>query len=398
MNREDNGFEDAFERFDESLKRLQKNIGDSSSGKDEIFNFSEEEYEFIINTYLDRNNIAFASIAAHQAIEKFPFSSDIVVRVIDVYIADNELKKAEALLNKYTNSFLINSDISLCFCRLNIHKNHFEEAKKYFNKALTLESFPEDLCDSVSLLAQDCMEMRNYEEALAYFKEALKLLIKWNTNNNKKEKQETLENFYINIAYCYDNIGKDTEAIRFYNKYLDLNPFNDDAWVLLGTIQSRIADIDNAKQSFEYALSINNNNHVALFNLGLLCLNFADVKGAISYFTDFCNIQKNNIAGTVALANSYLAANNINQAEQLFNRAINIDNNNVNAQLGLTYVNAIKAFNNGEKQKFMSYIKIIDKQDSRWLDTLIAIVPTDFLTDEEFASYLKNRNNNRNEK
>ena len=52
----------------------------------------------------------------------------------------------------------------------------------------------------------------------------------------------------------------------------------------------------------------------------------------------------------------------------------------------------------GEKQKFMSYIKIIDKQDSRWLDTLIAIVPTDFLTDEEFASYLKNRNNNRNEK
>ncbi len=281
----------AFERFDAAAK----------SGE-ELPEMSEEEYSFIVDKYVEKGDDAMAETAAAEGFEKYAYSSDLLVKYCDSLVIQKELDKAHSILDVYRDSFPPSSEIYLSYSRIYIGEKKMELARRYYEKAIGIEEFPEEICDSIHTLAQDCMESEEFREALFYLDRAKELSAIWDAKHSKKETPENLATFYFDYAYCSEKVGNGDTAIKYYNLYLDIDPFSDTAWYNLGTIYTRLADLHKAQEAFEYAVALNKENSSAIYNLAIVYINTERYKEAIEAFTEFLSLEKGNIGGIIGLA------------------------------------------------------------------------------------------------
>lgn len=71
-----------------------------------------------------------------------------------------------------------------------------------------------------------------------------------------------------NKAYSLSNLGQLEEALLWYDKALEVNTHNTDAWNNKGACQHKLGRFEEAVQSFHHALACNKQNAPALRNLG----------------------------------------------------------------------------------------------------------------------------------
>jgi eukaryotic-like serine/threonine-protein kinase len=71
-----------------------------------------------------------------------------------------------------------------------------------------------------------------------------------------------------NKAYSLSNLGQLEEAVLWYNKALEADPENADAWNNKGACQHKLGRFEEASQSFRRALAFDKQNASALRNLG----------------------------------------------------------------------------------------------------------------------------------
>ena len=83
----------------------------------------------------------------------------------------------------------------------------------------------------------------DYESALKYLKLALE--------SNPKE-----DTLLFEIAYFYEELKKHDECIKFYNKFLDENPYSFNGWYNLGIVYNEQKNFKKAVHAFEYATLI----------------------------------------------------------------------------------------------------------------------------------------------
>jgi tetratricopeptide (TPR) repeat protein len=321
-----------FKKFDAAYKK----------GTHSQIELSEDEYDFIIDSYIERENLSMATEVAAAAFAKYPYSSIIVVKYCDSLILNNKIEEAESLLDKYKNTFPDYSELFLLYARIYIKRKQWSEARAAFSQAIEIEPCPEDICDSVYAIAQDCIELKNYREAIFYLDRSNELTKKWDEKNNCQEDKEDLADSYNDYALCYERLGKLEKSAEYYKKYLDINPFDDMNWFNIGTIYARLNKAKESVDAFEYAVSLNRNNAPALFNLGIISLNLEEFKNAVEYFTDFCRIEKLNIRGTIGLADAYMGLGDYGQAEILFRKALMLDKNCKEAKEGIACLKKIK--------------------------------------------------------
>ena len=341
---EDERLRRAFERYDS----LQKSKGPASSiqgAEEEIAEenrFEEDEYEYIIDKYVDLYNIEMANKASEEGFLRYPYSSALLVRYCDAMVIRKEFDKALSTLDHYKGSFPPNADIYLSYSRVYIGMKDIREARRYFEMAIAVESFPEDVCDSVHTLAQDCMEIEQYEEAVYYLDRTAELTATWNAKHNETEKDENLTSFWFDYAFCCEKLGQEDKSIELYQKCLDIDPFNDIIWHNLGIIYEKKSRYKDAYDAFGYAIALNPQNIHALFNMGQLCIECKMPQEALKHFNDFNRIEKNNPDGICGQALSYFFLGDLNQAEILYRKALIFDPQHNGAKMGLAEVQAEK--------------------------------------------------------
>ena len=304
--------------------------------------FEEDEYEYIIDKYIDLYNIEMANRASEEGFLKYPYSSALLVRYCDSMVIRKEFDKALAVLDNYKDSFPPNADIYLSYSRVYVGKKDLTEARRYYEMAIAVESFPEDVCDSVHTLAQDCMEIEEYQEALYYLDRTAELTATWNAKHNEKEKDENLTSFWFDYAFCCEKIGQEDKSVELYQKCLDIDPFNDIIWHNLGIIYDKKNRLRDAYEAFGYAIALNPQNIHALFNMGQLCIDCKMPQEALKHFNDFNRIEKNNPDGICGQALAYFQLGDLNQAEILYRKALIFDPLHKVAQMGLAEVQAEK--------------------------------------------------------
>ncbi|MFW9770680.1 MAG: tetratricopeptide repeat protein [Candidatus Heimdallarchaeota archaeon] len=67
--------------------------------------------------------------------------------------------------------------------------------------------------------------------------------------------------------------NKNFKAIKYLNKFLDENPSNNDAWLLLGIAKRRVGNLSDAIVCFKRAIEF---NHSSLEAWGLLTITYLD--------------------------------------------------------------------------------------------------------------------------
>lgn len=324
----------AFSMFDRAAKK-----------GDELPLLSEEEYGFVVDEYVRNGNDTMAEVAAEEGFAAYPYSLDLLVKYCDSLVVQKELEEALDVLNDYRDSFPPSSEIYLSYSRIFIGKKKIKLARQYYEKAIDIEEFPEEICDSVHTLAQDCMENEEFKEAIFYLDRAKELSKMWSTKNSKAETPENLATMYFDYAYCSEKVGDIGNSIKYYNQYLDIDPFSDAAWYNIGTMYAKLADLKKAQEAFEYAVALNKENSSALYNLAIVYVNTDEYDKAISTFNDFLNIEKGNIEGIIGLADCYIAINNLKQAEILLRKALMLDPSCKEAAFGLKAIEKLKKDN-----------------------------------------------------
>ena len=106
------------------------------------------------------------------------------------------------------------------------------------------------------------------------YKKAIKLL-----ETIESKYKDSIE-FHLIRGICYSEVGKNSEAIEFYNRCLELNPDFDQAFIQRGISYFAEGENSLAIKDFKQAIDINPNNPEVYLNLGTVKYDSGDEYGA----------------------------------------------------------------------------------------------------------------------
>ena len=320
-----------FNNFDKNLREKLLTIGDVSSSEDcPFWELPETEYKFLINSYLNLNNLSFATIVSKQYLSHYPKSSDAVLEYCNTLIDNQLIDEAEQVINEKFDIVTPKSLASFIYCRIDIYRGALNEADEILSSAIKSNYDDFEIYKPITQIATDCYKRRYYAKAIEYFNLLSEL------NNT------ILINHYFLMALCYYKLRKYNDAISLLNKYLNVDTFNFEAWLTLGDIYSEKGDIENACNAYENAHLIDKQNLEALYKLGISNLTLDRASEAVKNFELLCEIKRNDIEGNLALASSYLALSDLKSAEFTFHKVLALQKDNQNALKGIEQIKKLR--------------------------------------------------------
>ena len=325
-------------------------------GELSLLNFSEEEFDYLIGYFIEEGDDSLVYELTKTAYTRHPYSSDLIVRYADVLIVNREVDKAIEILNNQIGLDSSNSDIYFLLGRAFLRLNQHSEAKENVFKAISLNG--EEAVDMLTTAAQDYIDLTEYEIAMGFLKEAEKL------DENNPE-------LYNDLAFCLERTDKFDESLKYYEKYLDADPFNESVWFNVGTIHARLEQFDKSIEAFDYALALDPDNSSVLFNKAIVFVNLERYEKAIVTFNEFLTHEPDNFFAIIGIADAYLANDQIEESTRFFQKAVEIDMENVEANSGLAYISMLKQ----DDFSALVYLRRIfgsEKVDYQFLDTQIS--------------------------
>ncbi|GET46316.1 tetratricopeptide repeat protein [Capnocytophaga felis] len=203
-----------------------------------ILFFDVDEFEEIIEYYLELGKMSKAKHALQIGLNQHPSAISLKLLQVEVMIFEDELQQASLILNELELLEPSNSEVYVQKANLYSKLNQHEKAIDLLKFALPLA---DDLVDVYSLIAMEYLFIENYQEAKKYFKKCL---------------SEDIEDYMSlqQLLFCYDILEENDEAIAFLNSYLDKNPYCEVAWHYLGKQHLAKEELKEALRCFDFAI------------------------------------------------------------------------------------------------------------------------------------------------
>lgn len=298
-----------------------------NSGSLTSLRFTEEEFDLLINHFLNEAEDQILYDLSRMAYEQHPYSADIGMKYADVLIVNRETERAKEILSVLIDKVPHNGDIYFLFARAFIREGNSDLTAISLKKAADLS--PEDASDMYHTAAQDCIDMNDFQSALNYLKSTIEI------------DGETPE-LWNDIAFCYERLGDFSKSLRYYERYLDEDPFNDNVWFNVGTIHARDLRFEKAIEAFDYAIALNPANSSVLYNKAIVYVNTDNFQKGIDTFTEFLSHEPGNLFALIGIADAFLAMDNLVDADKFFREALVVDKDNNEANTGLAFISMLR--------------------------------------------------------
>lgn len=128
----------------------------------------------------------------------------------------------------------------------------------------------------------------------------------------------------IHLVIQLFNQGKFDDVVHQVNKFLKANKKEVFLWNILGASYERLGKIQEAKQAYEAAITLNPNIPEVLFNLGAIKLNLNDPVGAINLFEEAIKIKPDMAEAYFNRGLAYNQMGNLEGSIASYKRAIEI--------------------------------------------------------------------------
>ena len=260
---------DLVKKYEESVKEHQQ-----------VF-LEEDNYEQIIQFYLDNRENNKALRVIESALEQFSFSSFFYTKKAEILANQKHfaealvaLDEAEKLDPNDINIFLIRSDVALW-------EGRHEEAKSYMDYALTLTSEPEDRCELYLELADIYEDQEKYEEVVVALEEALRL---------NPMSEEGLNRYW----FCTELTGKYEESVKFHEELIELSPYSHFAWFNLGHALAGLGLYEKSLEAFGYVTAIDDTFDAAYVCSGDVLYNMERYEESVNFYLDAIKLSKPN--------------------------------------------------------------------------------------------------------
>lgn len=203
-----------------------------------VYFFDSNEFEEIVQYYLESGKIALAKKATKLGLEQHPSSTSLKLYKVEIYVFENELDIAESLLDSL---FLIepsNEEIYIQKANILSRRDQHQEAIFLLEKALDLT---DDEADVLSLLGMEYLFLDDFENAKYFFMKCV------------EEDKEDFSALY-NIIYCFEYLEQHQEAINYLNQFLNSNPYCEVAWHQIGKQYFTLKEYKKALAAYDFAI------------------------------------------------------------------------------------------------------------------------------------------------
>ncbi|EAS19066.1 tetratricopeptide repeat protein [Nonlabens mediterrranea] len=204
----------------------------------EVGFFDSEEFEQIVEYYLEAGKMIMARKAVQLGLSQHPSSVEIRLLQAEILVFDNEFEQAHELLNTLYELQPHNSEIYIQKANIYSKTDDHEKAIDLLNQALDLT---EDQSDVYNLIGMEYLFIENYKLAKTNFIKCLEL-------------DESDYSALYNIIYCFDFLKENKEAIEFLNNFLNNNPYSEVAWHQVGKQYFDLKMYQKALAAFDFAI------------------------------------------------------------------------------------------------------------------------------------------------
>jgi len=292
---------------------------------DDNYFFDVEEFEDLIDYYLNQSEIKKAKQVIDFSLIQHPTSCSLKLKQAQFYTETHQPNKALEILNIAENLEPFNSEISLT--KANIYsqiRQHNKAIENYFKAVKLID----DSNEKANIYLNIAFEYEN----LSQFDKALNIL-KGLLNDNPEN-----ETVLYEIAFCY-NLKNDTEnGISFFTKFIDDYPFSYIAWFNLGIAYNKAELYEKAEEAYDYAIAIKDDFSAAYFNKANSLALQEKYKEAIAIFKETFNYEDPDATTYYYIGECYEKLEDNINAEKNYLKAIKLDAFCADAFAGLAVV------------------------------------------------------------
>ena len=284
-----------------------------------MYFFDVHEFEEIINYYIDINNFGKAVAAAEYGFRLHPSSTAIQLKIAHLLIDRGKAIESINLLNNIEKMEQSNYEIYILKGTAYNILGNIIEARKHFDRAvsLTSDNKSEVLCN-IGITFEDRLQ---FQTAIDYFMESYCI------------NQSNISILY-DIAYCYDKIHNFDKSIYYYEKYLDEDPYSDNAWFNLGTVYNSVKEYDKAIQAYDFTIAINENYGSAYYNKANILSELERYSEAIQDYMEFLKLEENHVMTHCYIGECYEKLHRFEESLYYFQTALTYDPDCADAWFG----------------------------------------------------------------
>ena len=316
----------AIERYEDMLKSHDATYFDSA------------EFEYIIDNYVEKNQLRRSREAIDLAMQQHPESSVLKIKEARQYLLENDAQRAFEIMQHIERDeddpdyFLI---LGSCLAVLGKSK---EALENYFS---ALPYFDEDeKFDLYNAIAYEYQRLRNFDLALEFYEKALPYA-------------EDVDTIYHEIRCCFLSAGRNDEALSYFQNLIDKDPYNSKAWTNVGDCYRMLGQYEEAIDPYEYALSIDPEDLWTNMHLADVYYDLGRYKEAIDTLEEALRNGVETSMIRTTIGDCYYRLNDLQTAEDNFHKALEINNMVGAGWAGLGYV----ASDRGNSRKAIKYFE-----------------------------------------
>jgi tetratricopeptide (TPR) repeat protein len=332
-NNDDNNF--SLTRFESMLKT------------NNVLFFDAEEFEEIIQYYLDNGKIALAKKAAKLGLAQHPTSISLKLYRIEMYIFENKLDIADAMLDELYSIESSNEEILIQKANVLSRRDMHSKAIDLLKQALEIT---DDQSDVLSLIGMEYLFLEDFENAKTHFMRCLEV------------DNQDYSSLY-NVIYCFDFLEEHEKAIDYLNDFLNSNPYSEVGWHQIGKQYYTLKEYKKALAAYDFAiisddtfigaylekgkvleklsryneaiecyaitLELDDPTSFALLRIGKCHEKLENDELALQFYNKCIEEDSLLDKGWIAITDFYVRKRNYPKALYYINKALNIDSENV---------------------------------------------------------------------
>lgn len=310
----------SFFNYDDDFGKILEKFEDMLSAKKSSY-FDVEVFAEIIGYLIETNQKDKAKQALKIGLLQHPNSDELVLKSAQLNILTQNFQKANRILKQLLNQNGENPEIYYMLGQLQLATNKLSKAIKYFDAAHSLADFDEK-ATLLYLITDDLMDKGEYHQSINYLHQVLEI---------DKYDFEAL----IDLGTCYKELNLIDKAIEEFNNYLNRDTFNEMIWYQLGTLYEHINKDKEAIDSYEFAAAIEPEYSSAYFSIALIYSKNEEYEKATYYLEELIVNEKNNMHAYFYLAESYFQLGQTEKAMIYFEKTIELEPNFADAWFGI---------------------------------------------------------------
>ena len=317
---------------------------------DHLF-FDVEEFELIIDHYLEQNDTKRAKEVLELAQQQHPGSLDIMFSEAIVLMNMGRLNKALEVLDAIGKLEPFNEEVHLHKASIYSQLRNYRRAVEHYKRALDLADEGTD--DILLDLAFEYENLEAWEQAMDCLKRALDI----NPEN---------EAVLYELAYVMDVMDAHQAAVAYFKRFTNEYPYSFVAWFNLGNALSRLERFEESNEALDLCLAIDEKFSSAYFSKARNLLLLGQYQQAIDCYQETLANDGPQAITFSYIGECYEKMERYEQALIHYDQALALDPNWVDAWIGRGVVKDIQGNLNEAVKDLETGVKLAPDHGDAW--------------------------------